>query len=95
VVPEKIGSPVIVIQPPNQSAQEGARVSLSVTATGSKPLSYQWQHNGTNLKDNARINGSRYASLTLFSIQAGDTGNYQVIVTNAYGSVTSAPAVLR
>ena len=77
-----------------QSAPAGARVSLSVTATGSRPLSYQWQHHGTNLTDNARINGSQYASLSFLSLLTNDTGSYQVIVTNAYGSVTSAVAVL-
>jgi beta-galactosidase len=92
--PGKIGSPVIVTQPADQSAPAGARVSLSVTATGSKPLSYQWQHNGTNLTDNARINGSHYASLTFFDPQSDDAGNYQVMITNTYISVTSAVAVV-
>jgi alpha-tubulin suppressor-like RCC1 family protein len=95
ITPGKIGLPAIVTQPEGQSAPAGARVCLRVAATGSKPLSYQWQHNGINLTDNARLNGSQYASLTLFSLHAGDAGNYLVIVTNSYGSVTSAVAVLR
>ena len=94
ITPGKIGLPAIVTQPQGQRALAGARVSLSVTATGSKHLSYQWQQNGTNLTDSARINGSQYASLNLFTLQAGDTGNYQVVITNAYGSVTSAIAVV-
>ena len=94
LTPGKIGLPLVLIQPQDQTSPAGARVSFAATATGSKPLGYQWQCNGTNLTDNASISGSQYASLTLFSAQAADAGSYRVIVTNSYGSVTSSVAQL-
>ncbi len=94
ITPGKIGLPLVLTQPQDQSVQAGSRVSFSVTATGSQPLSYQWQLNGTNLADDARLSGSHYASLTFFSPLPRDAGGYQVVVTNSYGSVTSAVARL-
>jgi len=44
--------------------------------------------NGTN------IVGATNPSLTLVNVQAANFGNYTVIITNAYGSVTSLPASL-
>ena len=94
ITPGKIGLPVIFAQPQDQSVQAGARVSFSVTVTGSQPWNYQWQLNGTNLAHNARLSGSQYASLTLLSPLARDAGGYEVVVTNNYGSITSAVATL-
>jgi len=65
-----------------------------VTATGTAPLNYQWQVNGANLTDNGRITGSQSNLLALVGVLLTDAGNYQVIVTNAYGSATSAVATL-
>ena len=41
--------PVITIQPTNITAIQGSTVAFTVSATGSTPLNYQWQFNGTNL----------------------------------------------
>jgi len=55
----------------------------SVVAGGQQPLYYQWTHGG------APIAGATTSSLTLPSIQAGDAGQYQVVITNAIGAATS------
>jgi len=63
--------------------------SLSVTAGGPRlPLAYQWYQNGTNLA------GATSRVLTLSNLQFSAAGSYVVVVTNVYGSVTSAPAVM-
>src|ERR1041385_168626 len=80
--------PVITGQPANQTVALGANASFSVTASGSAPLSYRWQFNG------APISGATTASLTLSNAQYANAGNYNVVVANAFGSVTSAIAVL-
>jgi Tol biopolymer transport system component len=81
--------PTITSQPVNQIIPMGNKVTFSVGATGTAPLSYQWSFNGTN------INGATYATLTLTNVQFRQTGNnYTVLVTNAYGSVLSSNAVL-
>ena len=59
------------------------------------PLSFQWQFNGNNLADNGHITGSQTNALSITNVQMTDAGNYQVIVTNSYGSITSSVAVLR
>lgn len=75
-------------QPESQAACTGDSAAFHVSAHGSAPLSYQWLFNGANLEAQS---GS---TLTLTSVQATNAGNYAVIVSNAYGSVTSAAAVL-
>ena len=72
-------------------AYVGFPLSLSVQATSSTPMSYQWQRNGTNLVDGGDISGSQTNTLTLGIQELGDSGTrYQVFVTN---QATSFPAV--
>ena len=59
-----------------------------MAATGTAPLAYQWRFNGTNLA------GATGTNLTLANVQLTNAGNYAVVVTNNYGSVTSAVASL-
>jgi len=80
--------PEIIGQPVSQTALAGASATLSVSAIGASPLTYQWRFNGTNQA------GATASSYTLPSVQAGDAGNYSVVVSNAAGSVTSSEAVL-
>ncbi len=86
-------SPVITQQPAGVTINQGASVSFAVAAAGLSPLSYQWQFNDTNLTDNARITGSQSNVLTLDSIETGDSGTYQVVVTNAYGSAAATATI--
>jgi hypothetical protein len=81
-------------QPTNQTVLAGGTAIFSVTAAGTAPFSYQWQLNGTNLTDNGRITGSQSNLLTFASVLLSDAGNYQVIVTNIAGSLTSSNATL-
>jgi hypothetical protein len=86
--------PSIASQPTNQVVSVGATVVFSVVAAGTAPLNYQWQSNGTNLTDTGLIMGSQSNSLTLASVDADNAGSYQALVTNAYGSATSAVVTL-
>ena len=86
--------PVITLQPTNQTAGVGATVSLTVTATGTAPLSYQWQVNGTNLVNGGPVSGATTNLLTISNVQTNNSGSYTLIVTNLAGSVTSSNAVL-
>ena len=82
------GSPVIKLQPANSVAAIGTPTNFVAMAVGSPPPTFQWQFNGTNL---AQAFSSR---LTLPNVQAANAGNYRVIVSNAFGVVTSAVATL-
>ena len=66
-----------------------AHTSLTVTATGAAPLTYQWR------KDGVALSGASGATLALVPTNRAAGGAYSVVVTNAFGSVTSNPALLR
>lgn len=82
-------SPAISTQPASQTVTLGGSVTFSVRASGTPPLSYQWQRNGAN------ISGANAADYTIPSTAASDDGvRLRVVVSNNAGSVTSAEAVL-
>ena len=80
--------PGIVIQPQNQTANQGQNAVFSVTATGSSPLSYQWQFNSSTLS------GATSSTYTVANAQLTNVGSYSVIVTNSLGTTTSSNALL-
>jgi hypothetical protein len=80
--------PFIVIQPTNQAVRQGRTANFTVLAGGTLPLAYQWRFNNT------RIPAATNSTYSLANAQQTNAGSYSVIVTNAYGSVTSAVAVL-
>ncbi len=87
----------IVVQPVSQTNGLGSTAILSVTATGTAPLSYQWQLNGTNVVNDSHGNhiaGATTNVLTITGVQLTNAGNYTVIVTNVNNAVTSSVAVL-
>lgn len=81
-------APTISTHPTAQTACSGSSVTFSVTASGTTPLSYQWQKDGTV------IPGATSASYTIGSVAPAHAGTYTVVVTNKAGSVTSSPAQL-
>lgn len=87
-------APIIGTQPLAQSLPYNNNVSFSVAATGTAPLSFQWQKNGVNLVDGTKVAGSTTSTLKLSSIQSADAGNYSVLVSNSAGSTASATAAL-
>jgi hypothetical protein len=66
----------------------GSDVTFSVTASGTNPLSYQWQRNGVN------VAGGTGATLALANVQSANAGTYTCVVTNVAGSATSNSATL-
>jgi len=86
--------PAITNQPQSLTVTNGSPAMFSVTATGTPVLYYQWEKNGTNLTDGGNISGSLSNLLLLSATSVSDAANYTVIITNAYGSVTSSVAVL-
>ncbi len=81
--------PSITVQPASQTVQVGQTATFTVVATGSMPLSYQWQENGTN------IPGATSTSYTTQATTGADSGStFDVVVTNATGGVASSNAIL-
>ena len=80
--------PTITVQPQGGTVAVGSNVTLSVTATGTGTIRYQWRFNSADLP------GKTNAALTISNIQFPNSGTYTVVVTDDVGPVTSAPAVL-
>ena len=80
------GAPRIVTQPEPQSVASGGTVSFTVVASGQPAPTYQWRRNGTPLE------GATSPVLTLTNVT--QIGSYDVVVTNANGSITSRAAGL-
>jgi hypothetical protein len=82
-------APTITTQPANQTVNAGQTATFSVTATGTAPLSYQWQ------KSSANISGATAASYSTPATAAADNGaKFDVVVSNTAGSQTSTMATL-
>jgi uncharacterized protein (TIGR02145 family) len=84
------GAPVITVQPQSQTVTAGGSATFTVAATGTAPLSYQWQQNG------AAIPGATASSYSVSNAAASAIGAYTVVVTNAggLGSIMSNSAIL-
>jgi hypothetical protein len=86
--------PTITQQPQSLIVPSFGSASFGVVASGTGPLTYQWQKNGTNLVDDGDLTGSATTNLVIGSVSPDDAGNYQVVVTSPYASTNSAVAVL-
>lgn len=87
--------PTMVDQPLSTNAPAGATVSFSVSVAGTPPFGFQWRHQGTNLVDDGEnISGANSPVLMLHKILPPNMGAYTVVITNASGAITSAPANL-
>jgi hypothetical protein len=87
-IAQAIPIPAIGTQPLNQEVNPGSSATFSVGTGGAAPLAYQW------LFDNAEITGATNSSYSVTNAQRVNDGQYSVVVTNAYGSVTSQAATL-
>jgi hypothetical protein len=84
-------APAVTRNPSGVGVCPGSTRSISIDATGTAPLSYQWRLNGINI--NTTTNPSAATSqLTITNFQAANAGNYTCVVTNACGSATSSTA---
>jgi hypothetical protein len=75
-------APALTAQPAGRTVVPGSPFTLTAAATGAE-LSYQWRRNGQPLA------GATSATYAVAAAQAGDSGDYTVVVANAFGSVTS------
>lgn len=83
-----VSPPGLTAQPVDEIVAAGAPVTLSVSASGTGPLGYQWWNN------EGPIAGATNAQLAFNPAETNDWDNYFVVLTNAYGAVTSSVAAL-
>jgi hypothetical protein len=78
----------ITEQPQSVEAGVGDNINFHVTARGTAPLRYQWRRNGVD------IFGAQSSTYIISNVQETNAGNYTVVITNNFSSVTSQVAVL-
>ena len=81
-------APTITDEPDSIERTNGTSATFTITATGTAPLAYQWA------KTNVPIAGATLTSYTINPVTNSDAGSFRCVVTNAYGAITSAAAVL-
>ena len=82
--------PEMEIQPESPSLRiyTGQSFTLNALASGTPTLGYQWRKGGRV------IPGATGASYTKTGVNPADSDNYDVVVTNPFGSVTSSVATV-
>jgi glucose/arabinose dehydrogenase len=80
--------PSITMQPANRTVAVGQTATFSVGATGTQPISFQWQRGTTN------IAGATGASFSIVAAAADNGATFRAVVTNAFGTATSNSATL-
>jgi beta-galactosidase len=82
-------APGVTTPPAAASVTTGQAATFSVVASGTAPLTYQWQSNGTDIPG---ATGATYTTPATTAQMSGQA--YDVLISNAAGTVTSASATL-
>lgn len=81
-------APSIIAQPVAVTATEGSPAVLNAGVRGAGPLQFEWS------KDGAVLPKQKRAQLVFEKVAATDAGTYQLKITNAAGSVSTAPVAI-
>jgi len=86
--------PAFTSQPIGKNVTNGTSVTFTATGSSTTPMTYFWLCNGTNLASGGNISGTSANTLTITSATTNNSGNYQLVITNRTGFVTSSIAIL-
>ena len=88
--------PTITAQPISQTVAAGTNVTVTVAATGTAPMSYQWYEQlvGITPAVPVLLDGETANALTIFNPSSADAGTYSVLIYNEAGHVFSSNATL-
>ena len=75
--------PQITLQPNAIRQLDGSSASLTVEATGTAPLSFQW------FRNDAPVAGATSSTLNFAVLSPNQSGSYRLEVTNSAGSISS------
>jgi len=81
-------APTFLVHPRSQAVNSGTNVTLNISVTGNPAPSFQWRKNGE------AITSANASSLDLGAVSPGANGDYDVVVTNSIGAVTSSVATV-
>ncbi len=89
--------PAISTQPTNVSKAQGQNASFNIKVTGGS-VQYQWYRGPAPVANGATgygstVSGAQTATLTITSVQDGDSTNYSCIATNLAGTTPASDTV--
>ncbi len=87
-------SPYFIAGPSSLIVTNGTSLALSATVGGQSPLAYKWLLNGAALSAGGNLSGTTSNVLSITAAATNNSGNYSLVATNSYGSVTSSVATL-
>jgi len=82
--------PTVSISPQTQSTCLGGFITFTATAQGEPPLAFQWRKNGIPLSEFGHYSGTHTAVLSISDADFGDQAAFDVVVSDACRSTTSA-----
>ncbi|MCI0746758.1 MAG: family 10 glycosylhydrolase [Verrucomicrobia subdivision 3 bacterium] len=80
--------PTITMHPQSRTVRVGSNVTFTASATGTPPLTYQWQFNGSELA------GATGPSFARVNVNTNHAGEYSLVVSNMAGTAQSSNALL-
>jgi N-acetylmuramoyl-L-alanine amidase len=91
---EYFNPPTIVAQPASRTNNPGTVATFTVVGTNNA-FNFQWRKDGATLANGGNVSGATSPTLTVSNVQGDDAAEYDVVVSNGAGPVTSAKAMLR
>jgi len=82
------GPPTVSVSPQNLTVAAGSNAVFTANAYGFPPLTYQWQNS------TGAMSGATNVALAITNALPANAGNYSVVVSNPFGSVTSSIVTL-
>ncbi len=88
-------APAITTQPstPAATCSGSGTQSMTVVASGTGPLTYQWKKDGTNLTNGGVVGGATTATLTLTNPTTANQGSYTVQISGSCAPAVTSTAV--
>ena len=83
-----LSSPVITQNPKSVSVNDGSSTSFTIDSKGTG-LSYQWQVNGQDIRDNSIYSGSTSSTLSISNVSGLNKKQYRCMVCNTCSCATS------
>lgn len=84
--------PAISSGPMSQHILVGTALQLSVAASATTPLAYQWRKDGQALADAGSVSGANTSMLSVSPAATDDSGVYDVLISSNCGPVISGSA---
>lgn len=89
-----VNDPIIIREQPTDAALlAGDNLTLTLSCVGTFPISAQWRKDDTNY-GSLSVTNTGDIDLQITNIQNSDEGNYDCVLTNIVGSVTSNKALV-